>query len=180
MIAVTNDVVNEIKIDEGTIVLRKGNVFDLIKVLTKAGNVSDSAKFSYFVAKNLNKLKAEAKKVESLIHSYSPKFVEFDRKRIDLNEKYCSRDDAGKILTTKDEYVIDPSHVEEFQKELEALKTEYAETLEKEAERMKAVDEYLNKPLDNDLHKIKLSQMSNKVTAEEMQILMPLVEDDLC
>ena len=140
--------------------------------------------FSYAVAKNLRRLGEEVESIQKASET-SKEFNEYETARIELAKKNAKKDADGKPVTEeeKDEKgkVVSTTFVIEnqktFDKELEALRATHKEALDG---RQKQIDEFnalLDEKSDVELHKIKLSDVPQDITTEQMNGILPLIDE---
>ena len=131
-------------------------------------------KFSYGVAKNIALLKTEIESLQKTMVASEP-FKEYEQARIALAEKYSKKDESGNPIVKGNEYEIADREV--FDKELIKLQTTHKVAIE---ERQKQIDDF-NKLLEEEakveLYKIKLEDVPEDITTEEMTAIYVLIEE---
>src|SRR3990167_6028114 len=110
---------------------------DLFKLRNALQIVSrhSGVKFAYSVARNLNKIESEINLLLSTIKP-SKKYLEYDKKRVELCQKYANQKD-GKREFVNDNYVIKDK--KNFEKDHENLKKECRIAID---EQVKKLEEY--------------------------------------
>lgn len=142
---------------------------NLYRNLNQLGNLS-GVKFAYAVARNINLLKSE---IESLDKALQPpeEFMEFEKERIALVEKYAEKDEKGKPKIEvagngAQQYVMEESG-NKFQKEFETLKGKHKKAVEA---REKQIDDYtklLTTESDFKPHMLKLEDLPKEINARQ-------------
>lgn len=153
--------------------MKKQDALNLFQGLNTLAGLK-GVKFSYAVAKNINILKGE---VESLEKSITPseEFSEYDKKRIELAKKYAELDESGE-LKSKDFKIIFTDEAG-FKKALAPLLEEYKDALAKRDEQMKEYAELLKEESDVQLHKLKIEDVPEDISTEQMYVLYPIIEE---
>lgn len=134
------------------------------------------AKFTFTITRNKQAIKPMVKKVNELA-TMSDSYKEFDLKRVEINNKYAEKDEAGKAKMQDERFVIPEDKKEDFEKEIEALKEEYKEAIKEREEQKNNVEAYLKEETELELKPIPLSMIPDDINVDEMEIIEPLVEE---
>ena len=134
------------------------------------------AKFTFTITRNKQAIKPMVKKVNELA-TMSGSYKEFDVKRVEINNKYAEKDESGKAKMQDERFVILEDKKEDFEKEIEALKEEYKETIKEREEQKNQVEAYLKEETELELKPIPLSMIPDDINVDEMEIIEPLVEE---
>lgn len=131
-------------------------------------------KFAYAVARNINVLKPH---VESLQKAQEPTedYQKFDKERIALAQKHAKKDEKGEPVTEGNSYVLEDQAG--FQKDFEKVKKTYAKTIEEQETRIKEFNELLEKEVVVELHKVKIADVPQEITSQQMTQIFEIVED---
>lgn len=158
--------------------LKKNDLFDLFKNLKKLSNLK-GVKFSYAIAKNVVIVEREISAIDESLKP-SEDFVKYEKERIELAKEYSEKDEKGNPKTTtknkKEVFVMKDKT--KFDKAFKKFQGTYKIVLDK---RQKQVDEYLaflDTDSDIELFKIKLSDVPEDISVEQMQGIQVLIEDD--
>ena len=101
-------------------------LYGLHAALNEAAEVPASSKFNYALNKNRHAIESYLKHLDKRVpHPDSPKF---DEKRIELCEKYCTKDEDGNPIFEKNKYTGLRDN-DEFNAEMDALKVEFANVI---------------------------------------------------
>ena len=95
----------------------------------------DDVKFNFVMSKNFKLFTNECIEMDEQIKP-SEKYIEYDKKRIGLlKDKYGEKDDKGQLVIygdpTRPQIKINQSLAKEFTKEIEKLREEYKEEIDK-------------------------------------------------
>lgn len=134
------------------------------------------SKFSFTIAKNKEVIKPTVDKLNKMI-KMSNRFMEFDKKRVEINEKYAERDEKGNPIMKEERFTIPNDKKEDFEKEIEALKTEYKDAVSERETQKKELEAFLKEEITLDFKTIPLSIIPEDINVDEMEILAPLVEE---
>jgi len=163
--------------------MTKQEVLTLFRALNALSGLKGVA-FSYAVAKNLRRLGEDVESMQKA-SELSKEFNEYETARIELAKEHAKKDadgkpvtedekdDNGKVISTT--YVI--ANQKAFDKELEALRATHKEALDA---RQKQIDEFnalLNEESDVELHKIKLADVPQDITTEQMNGILPVIDE---
>jgi hypothetical protein len=154
-------------------------------VLNSLAEEKTTAKGAYGIAKNRRIAKAEIEAIqEAQKNQKVPEGIyEFETKRIALCEQYADKDEAGKpILDTN------PLNAEQktfrlrenivvFNEELQKLMEEYKPAIEERDLLTKQFQDFLKEETDIDFWKISFSDLPNKISAHEIDILGEIIAD---
>ena len=115
--------------------------------------VKKTNEFSFALSYNKKLIKPILDSVEETKKNlkYTNKYVEFNAKKQELAEKHAARDEQGNVL--KNEVGIFIRNIEEFNKELAELTTEYKDAVDEIAE----FDAFLNKETETEVKFMKVS-----------------------
>jgi len=137
-------------------------------------------KFNYCISKNLAILETEIQSIQSTLKS-SDNYKIFDEKRIELCKKYAKKDSNDQPVK-----IIDPETKQEryeigdqlgFDTEYALLKEENKEIVTEREKQLSDFNEFLGKESTITLYKIKLEDVSEDITTEQMVGIYPLIEE---
>lgn len=134
------------------------------------------SKFSFTIAKNKEVIKPVMDKLNKIIKP-SDEFSEFDKKRVEINEKFAVRNEKGDIVMKEGRYDIPEDKKEAFEKEIETLKVEYKEAIDEREAQKKEVEDFLKEEITLEFRTMPLSIIPEDINVDEMDILAPLVEE---
>jgi hypothetical protein len=142
--------------------------------LRKVGNMK-GFKLAYAVARNKRALELEDDALNNALAS-SDEHAEYEKKRLQLCEKYGEKDEAGNPKIEKGRYV-GLHTIPEWKKEHDDLTEEYKDVLE--AERQKKVDynNMLEEEIEIDMFMVGIDQIPQDVTVDQMDALMLMIRD---
>lgn len=153
--------------------LAKSEVLNLNQQLEAMNNLR-GVRFSYFVAKNINKLKSEVEAMQKAAQS-SQEFLEFDIQRAQLAEKHAEKDKDGKPIQLGNMYDI--RNKDKFNKEWEALKTKHKEVIKTRDKQVEEYNSMLKEEAEYDLHKIDIADVPEEISAGQMKAIFDLVNE---
>lgn len=131
-------------------------------------------KFAFTISKNKEVLLAILKKVQKMVE-VPEDYKEYEKKRVELNKKYSLKKEDGTPETDDRNYKIDPDKQEEFNKEIEALKSEYSEVVKKREEQIAEVNDYVREEIEVELRSLSLDMIPKEITVEQMDFLSYIV-----
>lgn len=150
--------------------MNRKKIIQLFELLQK--NISGNIKFNYWLAKTRTKLKGEIEAIKEAI-KYDDDFIKYQNERIALCEKYAKKDKEGNPIIKNNNFIID--NEEDFEKEIEALKQKYSETIKKAEERTKEIEQFLETTTDTQIPQININDIpDNAFSPEEIELLIEL------
>lgn len=152
------------------------NLVQIWGVLNSLAQEKTTAKGAYGIAKNKRIIETEVKSIEEAQRNQKlPDGIEdFEAKRIDLCKEYCDKDKDGKPMVDGNSFVIIENQVV-FTEKLTELREEFAEPLQARKDQDKDFREFLKEDVEIDLHKIKIDDMPNNITGQQIEILDDII-----
>lgn len=146
---------------------------NLYQMLGYLGELT-GARFTYTISKNKEILKNVVEEIQKKAEMHD-NYREYEKERVELNEKYTKRDKDGNPEIKDKNYVIKDKV--KFEEEVEKLKEKHKEAIEEREQQRKEVEELANKEITLDLKTIPLSIVPDKVTVDQMDVLSILIKD---
>ncbi|HQM18829.1 MAG TPA: hypothetical protein PLY98_01805 [Candidatus Paceibacterota bacterium] len=146
---------------------------NLYQMLGYLGELT-GARFTYTISKNKEVLKNVVEEIQKKAEMHD-NYREYEKERVELNEKYTKRDKDGNPEIKDKNYVIKDKV--KFEEEVEKLKEKHKEAIEEREQQRKEVEELANKEITLDLKTIPLSIVPDKVTVDQMDVLSILIKD---
>jgi polyribonucleotide nucleotidyltransferase len=146
---------------------------NLYQMLGYLGELT-GARFTYTISKNKEVLKNVVEEIQKKAEMHD-NYREYEKERVELNEKYTKRDKDGNPEVKDKNYVIKDKA--KFDEEVEKLKEKHKEAIEEREQQRKDVEELANKEITLDLKTIPLSIVPDKVTVDQMDVLSILIKD---
>lgn len=146
---------------------------NLYQMLGYLGELT-GARFTYTISKNKEILKDVVEEIQKKAEMHD-NYREYEKERVELNEKHTKRDKDGNPEIKDKNYVIKDKV--KFDEEVEKLKEKHKEAIEEREQQRKDVEELANKEITLDLKTIPLSIVPDKVTVDQMDVLSILIKD---
>ena len=146
----------------------------LLQRINACGNLS-GVKFAYALSKNKKLIMREIEMLNEVIKQ-SEEYAKFEKKRVELCEKYAKKDEKGKPKIEKNEYLI--ANRKKFEKELEKLRADNKEPLDKREIQVKEFNELLENESSYVPFKIKLEDVPKEITASQLDGIKDLINDN--
>lgn len=159
--------------------MKNKNVLSIYQGLQSCANLT-GVKFAYAIAKNIYKIKTEIEIMNETLKA-SENYRIYDKKRSELAEKNAEKNKDGTPKSTinktngQEEFVIGDKKA--FEKELEALKEEYKEEIEKREEQIKSYQDFLEEESPLELHRINSEELPKEITAGQLSSIMEIVDE---
>lgn len=152
--------------------MKKQEIVDLYNGLSVIKDLK-GVKLNYAIAKNISLLEPEVKALQKA-HMSSDSFQEYEKKRVEIAEKYAKKEENGNPIIVNDNYILEDKYG--FTKEVEKLNKEYKKTIDERKAQMEEVDKLLLEEVPIELHKITLDDIPNDVTTEQMKSIIKIIE----
>ena len=152
---------------------KRKEFINLYQMLGYLGELT-GARFTYTISKNKEILKKVVEEIQKKAEMHE-NYREYEKERVDLNEKYAKRDKDGNPEIKDKNYVIKDKV--KFEEEVEKLKEKHKDAIAEREQQRKDVEELANKEITLDLKTIPLSIVPDKVTVDQMDVLSILIKD---
>lgn len=146
---------------------------NLYQMLGYLGELT-GARFTYTISKNKEILKNVVEEIQKTAEMHD-NYREYEKERVELNEKYTKRDKDGNPEVKDKNYVIKDKA--KFEEEVEKLKKKYKDAIEEREEQRKAVEEMANQEVTLKLKTIPLSIVPDTITIDQMEVLSILIKE---
>ena len=147
---------------------------DLFEFQQALGLVADlpGGKFAYAVVKN-------RAKVDSIINALykvkrHSKEKEFERRRVEICEKYCDKDDDNNPVLEHDAFQGLQDNAD-FDTDMDKLRKEFKAVMDHREKEKKVFDARLEEEVEIDIHKVFLDIIPEAITANQLAGIMPMV-----
>lgn len=155
---------------------------ELIVLVVSLANIKSmkGIKFNYTIAKNINLLKGE---YESIMkgNEQSEGYKEYDKKRLEILEKYSKKDDNNKSVIVVDRglanYAIAKEKQTEYKEEIEKLQKEHKKAIDEREKQVKEFQKFLKEDVKVKLFKVKLKEVPEDITTEQMTSIFDIIEE---
>ena len=155
--------------------MKNGEIFRLQQGIAKVGHLK-GIKFAYGIAKNKKIVDAEIENIQTSV-AVSEGFEEFEKSRTELCKEYAEKDEKGEFKNINNEYVIPEDKKEEFNIRLDAYREQHKEAIEDREKQVEDFREFEKADSNVEFYKIKLSDVPEDISAEEMQGINKLIEE---
>lgn len=133
-------------------------------------------KFAYAIARNSDLFEPIFKAIQKVAEP-SKEYKEYDVKRFELSQKFADLDSAGQPVVKNNSYVV-TKKLEEFQKEIVALRLEYKKVIEDYDNINTTLNELLDKEEEIKYYKIDSKWIPLTLTSQQLKALLPIVEGE--
>lgn len=154
--------------------LKRVKLFKLLQGINVA-LLLPGAKFAYALVKNKKKIQSELDILKEIAKS-TEEPEDFRKKRIDLCEQFCEKDDKKKSIIKNNSYCGLEGN-KKFNKEVEKLKLEYKTVLDKREKAVGEYDKLLQEEVEVDLHKIILKDIPEDITGQQLEAIQEIIEE---
>jgi predicted acyltransferase (DUF342 family) len=133
-------------------------------------------KVTYALARNKAILKNELEILEKTFVP-SEKFLAYESERSSLLQELAEKDDKGNPKIANNEYVLSPANISVFKEALDKLKVTYEKEIKEREEQVAKFNSLLEEPISFTLHKIRLEDIPEDINQNQMNLLLPLIEE---
>ena len=147
-----------------------GELFQGIKSVSELKGV----KFAYGMAKNRRLIEEESKILQEALKP-SDKFQEYDKKRIEMCEKYADKDDKGKAKLEKNAYIFSVENKKKFDKDIEGLRKEYKKEVDDRETQAAEFQKLMEKESDYKPFIIAYEDVPEDITSDQMNGIIDLI-----
>lgn len=155
--------------------MKKRELYDLLAGLESVKGLK-GVKFAYARAKNKKLVLDEIQLFEESIKP-SDKFLEYNKKRIELCEKYCQKDKENNPIIKNNKY-CGLERNNEFEKEIELLNEESKEVINEKKGLEEEYNKMLMEEIELNFHKILLDDVPIDITGQQLELIMPIIKGD--
>ncbi len=150
---------------------------DLMRLMDGFDSVNnlEGVKFAYAVSKNRRLVINEIETLQDCIKP-AEKYTEYDKKRMELCEKYSEKNDNDEPITENGQYKI--TDRVEFDKSIDELKKSYNGEIESRVKQLDEYKELLNKETVLELHKISLGDLPKDITSGQLNSIYEIIKED--
>jgi hypothetical protein len=157
-------------------------VLEIMAELKKLENVEASVQFSYAAMKNFDVVEKEAEILKKIAMQPVEGGEKYRDERQKLVEIYVAKDDRGNIKTERKpdgqtHYTFTDDNQVKFLKELKILDEASSQYIKDVQERQNELDKLAGTEVEIKLTKVKLSQFPNKISARQMRVLSPMIDE---
>jgi len=135
----------------------------------------EGVKLAYAVAKTALKLECEIKALQQALKP-EQRFLDFEAERIDLCRKHSIKNVAGKPIMDGREFAGLTGNMQ-FEEALKGLKKIHFEAIEERERQLKEYQSMLDEEIEIYVHTIKMCDVPEKVTVEQMLVLEKFIEE---
>lgn len=155
--------------------MKRSDLFELLKGLKSVKNLR-GVKFAYGAVKNKHKVEAEIECLKEVVKP-SEKYDEFDKKRMEICEKYCSKDKEGKSIIKGNVYEGLKDN-RRFDKEIKRLRKDYQKVIEERKTQLNEYNKMLEEEIKIDFHKVLLKDVPEDISSEQLEKILPIIDDE--
>ena len=157
--------------------INREKLIEMYGVFERLAKDKCSVKFHYTVLKNKRLIQPEIDSIRE-VNEPHPKYQEFEKKRMELCHSFTEKDENGKSKIENNNFIIPQESREEFDKQMNDLKTEYQEMFDNMDEKQKEFENLLKEDVEIELITIPMSIIPKELTGQEVEVLFDIIEED--
>lgn len=156
--------------------LTKKQVVGLYQSLLEVGKLR-GVKFAYAVAKNTLILEPEVVAIQKM-YNESKGFEEYNKKRIQIAEKYAIKENGKSKKYMKDGVeMYEIGDNVKFTEEIKSLQAEYEPAIKERELQIQEIDKEMEKTITVDLQMIHISDVPNEIESRQMTNIFIIISD---
>jgi deoxyhypusine synthase len=132
-------------------------------------------KFAYALNKNKRLIKKEVNRIYDIVKP-SEKYLEYDKKRIDMAKKHAKVDENGEPLVENEKYVM--KNKRKFNSELKKLQEEYGDAFKEQQEKERLSHIEWEKECDINFHKISEKDIPKNISPAQLEFISAFMVDE--
>jgi len=134
-------------------------------------------KFPYALSKNKGKLQPIINEIREKGRPpiENDDYKKFDDERLELCKEMSEKDKDGNPVVDKGEYKV--KDIEDFNKKIEALKKKHKSAIEKEDDRKKEYDKFIEEEIEVEFHKINLDLCPENLSVDQMDKISIFIQE---
>lgn len=145
---------------------------ELWKLIEHHRQIKYTVKVSYFMAKNRKRIQPEIEALEEAIEP-TEAFKQYDKARSNLAKFYADKDTNDRPIIQNSNYVI-KAQLNEFNTELEVLKTTHKDTITKRKQQIEDYNKLLDEEVEFDGYSINLEELPKEIEPIFIECLMDM------
>lgn len=147
----------------------------LWNVLSELGKEKSDVKFAYAIAKNKKRVEPEINALTDA-QKLTDEFQAYEKKRIEICNEMCKKDDDGNNVTDNGEFKIEDKP--KFNKKIEKLQKEYKEDIDEQKKRIDDFNDILKAKVEMDFYNIKAEYLPKDIKPDHLELLLDFLEGE--
>ena len=152
---------------------KRKEFINLYQMLGYLGELT-GAKFTYTISKNKEILKKVVEEIQKKAEMHE-NYREYEKERVELNEKYTKRDKDGNPEVKDKNYVIKDKA--KFEEEVEKLKKKHKDAIEQREQQREDIDKLADEEITLELKTLPIGIIPNEITVDQMEVLSMLITE---
>lgn len=156
------------------ITLTRYELQKISKILNSYLNYKDKY-FSFHVKRNIDLFKAEIQFINDLLDKLAvivKSYAEYEKKRHDICEKYCDRNEDGSPLIINNNYTFKPEHATLVMKKIDDLYKSNKSVIEQFKKEVLEIDKIMSESITISISPIPFERIPNDVSYVDFEALI--------
>jgi hypothetical protein len=133
-------------------------------------------KFAYAISRNTDAFSSSIKSIKKVLDP-SKEYIEYDKKRFELAQKYADLDKDGKPIINGNSYVVRQNR-DKFDREIEILTKEFKTAIDNQKKLSDNMPQFLETEEEVSCYKIKSEWVPLTLNAQQLRALLPLIDGE--
>jgi hypothetical protein len=134
-------------------------------------------KFVYAISRNTDSFGIVIKAIKKVLDP-SKEYIEYDRKRYELAQKYADLDKDGKPVINGNSYIVRQNR-DKFDREIDVLLKEYKTAIDNQNKLKDNMPQFLETEEEISCYKIKSEWVPLTLNAQQLRALLPLIDGEI-
>jgi len=148
--------------------MKNFELYGLSEAINVVAKLPASKKFGYALNKNRNTIRTYLKGLDN--RKQHPDFPKFDKKRLELCEKHCDRDENGNPIFENNKYTGLMDN-DDFNSELDALKVEFTDVITYGEEIDRAFNKSMQEESTCNLHQVNKEDVPDGLSSDMLNVI---------
>ncbi|MDD5651687.1 MAG: hypothetical protein PHF86_14930 [Candidatus Nanoarchaeia archaeon] len=134
-------------------------------------------KFVYAISRNTDSFGIVIKAIKKVLDP-SKEYIEYDKKRFELAQKYADLDKDGKPVINGNSYIVRQNR-DKFDREIDVLLKEYKTPIDNQNKLKDNMPQFLETEEEISCYKIKSEWVPLTLNAQQLRALLPLIDGEI-
>jgi len=167
-----------------TIGMINQDIFNMASFMESLGEVKGSGKFNYACIKNRRKIQQELRDIQRVAREIqmNEEYLAFEEKRVKLFNYYAKKNQDGSPIVNiengRQVWDIPKEKEKAFEKARDELLENNKVVMEMHTNCQRKVQDFLNEPLELELHKIRPDDIPDGLTVNQTDVIYLFVDED--
>lgn len=156
--------------------IKREDLFKLLMGFDGVRSLGSGGKLGYAIAKNRKAIMSELQDVKKVLE-FDKNYEEYDKKRVVLCEKYCTKDDKDKPILKGNKYIgLDGN--KEFKDKADKLEKENQVLVDKQKEKVDTFNKMNKEMIAFELHKVSFEDLPKEISVGQTEDIFLIIKEE--